>query len=143
MGPPNLIPTASHHHHNFTNTILSLLLRIAVLTALPGRIRSNRFSEIPTYRQERHSGTAHFAASGINQGAGTTTLFAGTICGWIENTSRLDGSTSTLTQCTLLRSFRSGCWASLVSTLSPKVSIRVKFSRRRKPVFTASGGSLS
>src|SRR5262249_47222540 len=88
------------------------------------------------------AGCARFTLQ-LNQGAGTTTLFAGTICGWIENTSRLDGSTSTLTQCTLLRSLRSGCAASLDITLSPKVSIRVKFSRRRRPVFTASGGSLS
>ena len=58
---------------------------------------------------------------GGGQLAGTATRFAGTICGWYANTSRLVGSTSTFSQCTSLLPF---------SWWSPNVSTRVKFSSR-------------
>ena len=54
-------------------------------------------------------------------GAGTATRLPGTICGWKEKTSRLRASTVTLSQFTSLLPL---AW------LSPKVSTRVKFSRR-------------
>jgi len=58
----------------------------------------------------------------LRQGASTAVRLGGTIWGWKPNTSRLDGSTSIFTQ-----------WSSLLplAWLSPKVSRRVKFSRRR------------
>jgi hypothetical protein len=54
-------------------------------------------------------------------GLGTATRFAGTIWGWNEKTSRVRSSTNTFNH-----------WTSLLplAWLSPKVSTRMKFSRR-------------
>jgi hypothetical protein len=55
-------------------------------------------------------------------GAGTAVRFAGTICGWNANTSRVRPSINTFTHCTSLLPF---------AALSPNVSTRVKFPSRR------------
>jgi len=57
-------------------------------------------------------------------GVGTAMRLPGTICAWYENTSRLRGSTVTFTHMTSL------LWVTSLA-LSPNVSTRVKFSRRR------------